>query len=654
MRGEVVGQGILKTADDVEGGQRKNAQRSIASRILIGSSITVMVALLLTGAYFVDVQRTLVDRAFRQQSQIQTDWIAAFAVEHLVAKDYPALEHAIAEAGLSDENILSIAVFHEGYRVASFGRKSGAKGLEFRSDIKWRGSGETALGEVRAVYSTALADRMVARGAIVALLTVLAIYVALFFSLRVMLRRTVLDPLAGLIRRTEQEIAIVLPEAEQPAGGAGTANEIELFDRRFTALVDGLKRRDLARDVAERELIEHRDNLERLIEERTGSLRLAQEEAQRLNRAKSEFLAAASHDLRQPLQAIRLFHAALTATELDADQRRMMDYLSFSLTALGDLLNALLDISKLDAGLVKVTEETVSVERVFQKIDGEFSSLARAKGLRFKYFFPRGVTALRTDGQLLLVMLGNLIGNALKYTERGGILVSVRRRGGNALVQVWDTGLGIAAEFRERIFDEYFQIGNQERDRTKGVGLGLSIVRRISRLVGTEVRCRSTPGRGSVFEFSIPIASEADARGPRIPAPAAALAESGEDFSGSRVVVVEDDMAVAIAIQLACEALGMEAIVHLSAESALGDPEVPDADYFVFDFRLPGISGLELLEQLRRRTGHRLNAVILTGEMASDRFAAQGDKGYTLLFKPVDFALLMGAWRAQRAATQSA
>lgn len=623
-------------------------RRPIAWRILVGSSVAVVFALLLTGVYFLDAQRSLVERSFQVQSQVRTDWIGAFAVEHLVAKDYPALEHAIAAAGRSDETIVSIEVLHDGYPAATFRREGHQPGVEFRADVKWRGSAEAAIGEVRAVYSTALRDKQVEQGAIGALLTVLAIFVALFFSLRLMLRRTVLDPVAQLIARTEQEIASALPESEFRSRQADTANEIELFDQRFTALIEGLKRRDLARDAAERQLIEHRDDLERLIDERTRSLFIAQEEAQRLNRAKSQFLAAASHDLRQPLQAIQLFHAALSATRLDEQQRRMMDYLALSLTALGDLLNALLDVSKLDAGLVRVKEEAVPVERIFEKIDAEFSSLAREKGLRFKYHFPRGVVAIRTDGQLLLSMLGNLIGNALKYTERGGILVTVRRQRGQALIQIWDTGLGIAAEHHDRIFEEYFQIGNQERDRAKGVGLGLSIVRRLSRLLGTEVECRSKPHRGSVFQFRLPLAREDASVVPSMTSAARELPDSGDDFAGSRVVVVEDDLAVATAIKLACEARGMTAVLHATAESALEDIATLTGDYFVFDFRLPGINGLELLDRLAKRAGRPLNAIVLTGDLDSGQFAALAEKGSAVLFKPVDFAKLLQAWRSQR------
>ncbi|MGE5492404.1 MAG: ATP-binding protein, partial [Actinomycetota bacterium] len=416
----------------------------------------------------------------------------------------------------------------------------------------------------------------------------------------------------------------------------------------LNALLDGLKRHDEARDLAEKELLEHRDGLERLVEARTHSMRLAQEEAQRLNQAKSEFLAAASHDLRQPLQAISLFHAALNATPLNDEQRQLMNYLSLSLTSLGDLLNALLDISKLDAGLVKANMETVPIDWIFQKIDAEFSSLARKKRLRFKYFYPHTPLAVQTDGKLLLSMLGNLVGNAIKYTDQGGILVSMRRRGGQLLVQVWDTGIGIPDEFRQKIFDEYFQIGNRERDRAKGVGLGLSIVRRLSRLLGAEVRCHSLPGRGSIFEFSLPLADEVAA-----PVAAPEVPDSFDGFEGSTVMVVEDDAAVGTAIRAACEAQGMRAILHPNAESALADAEALRADYYVSDFRLPGMSGLDLLDRLQQDVGYPINAVLLTGELASTEFLKKNHKGFTVLFKPITFVKLLQAWHVQRRAGNS-
>jgi PAS domain S-box-containing protein len=229
------------------------------------------------------------------------------------------------------------------------------------------------------------------------------------------------------------------------------------------------------------------------------------------SRTKSRFLAAASHDLRQPIQAIKLFAEALTRTELNAEQKRLGAYLAASATSLGDLLNALLEISRLDANVITAVPEAIAAEALAARIDAEFSPLAAAKGLRFKLAFPFRDMVLMTDGGLLMSLLGNLIGNAVKYTSQGGVLVAIRRRGDQALIQVWDTGIGIDAKHLETIYDEYFQLGNPERDIEKGLGLGLSIVKRLARLLETDVVCRSQPGRGSIFEFRLPLAGHPDA-----------------------------------------------------------------------------------------------------------------------------------------------
>lgn len=229
----------------------------------------------------------------------------------------------------------------------------------------------------------------------------------------------------------------------------------------------------------------------------------AKQAAENASLSKSRFLAAASHDLRQPVQAINLFRDALDRTELNDEQKRICDYLSLSTQSLGDILNALLDISKLDAGVVKPHLEEIQSDALFRYIDSEFAPLATAKSLRFKLHFPQREMTVLADAKLLQSLLRNLIGNAIKYTEKGGILVGIRRRGNHAVIQVWDTGIGIALEHTSIIFDEYFQIGNPERDRAKGLGLGLSIARRLAKLLETEIVCRSRPGKGSVFEFSL-------------------------------------------------------------------------------------------------------------------------------------------------------
>ncbi|CAG0957705.1 partial two-component system, sensor histidine kinase, partial [Rhodocyclaceae bacterium] len=225
----------------------------------------------------------------------------------------------------------------------------------------------------------------------------------------------------------------------------------------------------------------------------------AKQAAEAANVAKSRFLAAASHDLRQPIQAINLFQSALAMTTLGPEQKRISDSLATATRSLGDLLNALLDISRFDSGAVVAHPEALHIDALLCGLDAEFTLLATEKSLRFRLHLPSRERVIRTDPKLLHSLLGNLIGNAIKYTRRGGVLVGVRRRGDQALIQVWDTGIGIGPEHLGSIFEEYFQIGNPERNRAKGLGLGLSIARRLARLLQTEVVCRSRPGRGSVF-----------------------------------------------------------------------------------------------------------------------------------------------------------
>ena len=240
-----------------------------------------------------------------------------------------------------------------------------------------------------------------------------------------------------------------------------------------------------------------------------AALVAAKQAADQANLSKTRFLAAASHDLWQPIQAINLFHDALHKSGLSPKQEGLSQKLTESVRSLGDILSVLVEISRLDAGVVKPQYEGISAEELFYWIDSLFSPLAFAKKLRFKLYFPVGELAFGTDPALLHSLLGNLIGNAIRYTERGGVLVGVRRRGQRALIQVWDTGVGIDPAHIEDIFLEYFQVANQERDRAKGLGLGLAIVKRLSELLQTPVAVRSHPGRGTLFEVSLPLAASA-------------------------------------------------------------------------------------------------------------------------------------------------
>ena len=364
------------------------------------------------------------------------------------------------------------------------------------------------------------------------------------------------------------------------------------------------------------------------------------------NLAKTRFLAAASHDLRQPMQAIGLFVDSLSRTPLSQEQKHITHSLKESSRSLGDLLNALLDISKLDAGVIKPEPAAIPVDTLMSKIAAEFSPLAASKSLRFKLFFPVDDMALNTDPKLLMSLLGNLIGNAIKHTERGGLLVAIRRRGTQGLVQVWDTGSGIAQENLDNIFEEFFQVDNPERDKTKGLGLGLAIARRISKLLGSEVRCHSRPGKGSVFEFRLPLATSGEISPSLLGDPTEATFTAKS--VGRHIVLVEDDLTVGAATKLALESCGMTVTHYKSTEEALADPAIAEADFYISDMRLPGKSGIEFLDALQQRATKPINAVLLTGDTAVNRIEMMQSTSWSILFKPVDLASLHAAIEAQR------
>ena len=250
----------------------------------------------------------------------------------------------------------------------------------------------------------------------------------------------------------------------------------------------------------------NRDHLERCITEATQELRLQKDEAERTSLAKSRFLAAASHDLRQPLHALMLFTGELDPKAGDPPQRHLIDLIRSAVSVLNEQLNTLLDISRIDLGDARLSVEPVDLQTVIDRVITLHELDAAAKELCLRHVPTRW--RVMTDPKLLERMLGNLLSNAIRYTEYGGILIGARRRGERIFLEVWDTGMGISHEQIPLIFQEFYQVRNPERDAQKGLGLGLSIVTRLSNMLNHPVRVRSNPGRGSVFSIELPRTEE--------------------------------------------------------------------------------------------------------------------------------------------------
>jgi PAS domain S-box-containing protein len=366
--------------------------------------------------------------------------------------------------------------------------------------------------------------------------------------------------------------------------------------------------------------------------------------------AKSRFLAAAGHDLRQPLAAANLFIDALKLNAPTAKQEEIIQRLDQSMSTFNGLLDSLLNISKLDAGMIKPEYVSINVGEIFNWLEQNCEALAGEKQLAFRMYFPmRETLVVRADIGLLNSVLMNLVTNAIKYTSKGAILVAARQRRREVLFQVWDTGIGISKEHIPQIFDEFFQLNNPQRDRTRGLGLGLSIAKRAMALLGGEITCRSRVGRGTVFEFRLPLLETQSwivrQSTPLLPQ------EEADNVSfvrGKRFVVVEDDLLVAQAMLNLIESMGGEVRVFHSAEDALQHTNIKHADYFISDYMLGGnINGIQFLNQIREKLDKPIIAVLITGDTSPSLYAQLADYAWPVLHKPVNMFKLISSLEVQ-------
>lgn len=364
----------------------------------------------------------------------------------------------------------------------------------------------------------------------------------------------------------------------------------------------------------------------------TDSARRAREQAEHADAAKSHFLAAASHDLRQPVHALGLFLQALSQTRLQREQRKILESAQAASGASADMLDTFLDFSRLEAGVVTPRPATVALQPLLDKLENELAPLADAKGLIYRS--PPSDTLVISDVALLELVLRNLILNAIRYTDRGGLLIGCRRRGGAVSIEVHDTGIGIPDDQREAIFREFHQLGNPERDRRKGLGLGLAIVRGLAASLGHPLSLSSTQGRGSVFRILVPQAgpgafpSLVDRRTP-VDLAAGALA-------GKRVLIIDDDAIVREAmVQLlsgwGCRSLAIETPEKLGALPAQQAPDAVICDYRLRENR----TGTEAIALVRRHWGMDIPALMITGDTAPERMREAIDSGIPLIHKPV-------------------
>ena len=368
------------------------------------------------------------------------------------------------------------------------------------------------------------------------------------------------------------------------------------------------------------------------------------EVARRASEDKTRFFASASHDLRQPLHAIALFGAVLEKELRGQQQHANATRLMHAVQALGTSLDTMLDVSRLDAGVIAAEPRSVPVDAIFQALQPLFERRAEEKGLHLR--LRSSPLAVHSDPDLLTRMLANVVENAIKYTATGGVLVVARDRGHQVWIECYDTGIGIAPDQLPRIYGEFYQVDNPGRDRSRGLGIGLAIVRRLGELLGASIDMASRVGRGSRFRVVVPAAPAEDARanGPlQVDATATAPASLPR-----RVLLLDDERDIGEAVAALLDTHGIECVVvtdEAGAERALADARAVHQPFeaLLCDSRLAeGADGLDAAVRLRERADG-LPVLLVTGETSPERLQRVRESGVPVLFKPASATALIRA-----------
>ncbi|WP_207888200.1 NahK/ErcS family hybrid sensor histidine kinase/response regulator [Pseudomonas sp. 30_B] len=403
-------------------------------------------------------------------------------------------------------------------------------------------------------------------------------------------------------------------------------------------LVEGFVADITERVQAQQRLQNLNEELEQRVATRTRELetlnqqlREARDAAEAANLSKDKYLAAASHDLLQPLNAARLLLSTLRERQLPASERQLVERTHQALEGAENLLSDLLEISRLDQSAIRPDPESLNLDELLGPLASEFDSVARASGLQLRTRIPD--LRVRTDAHLVSRILRNFLSNACRYTPRGGVLLAARRRSDNVRLEVWDTGRGIPADQLQAIFREFNQLDVGRAAERQGVGLGLAIVERIAGLLGCEVQVRSTLGRGSLFAIEIPLAGELPVR---LPAPSAPRPSTGDPLPGRRLLVIDNEEAILYSMTALLGQWGCEVLTATDLETAVAALGSHAPDIVVADYHLDyGLTGCQVVKALRERYATGIPAVMITADRSDECRRALQRLDIPLLNKPV-------------------
>lgn len=433
---------------------------------------------------------------------------------------------------------------------------------------------------------------------------------------------SVLDVLMNLLLKPDQEGLV--------EGFVADITERKLAQERLQQLNDELEQRVTART---NELLDANRNLQQQIAQRkqiAEALRDARDAAEAANRSKDKYLAAASHDLLQPLNAARLLISTLRERKLPDVEQVLVERTHQALEGAEDLLTDLLDISRLDQAAVKPDIALYRLDELFAPLVSEFQSVAAAAGLNLRVHM--GDYAIHTDLRLMTRILRNFLSNACRYTDEGCILLGARRRGDALRLEVWDTGRGIPADRLDSIFLEFNQLDVGRAADRKGVGLGLAIVERIAKILDYRIQVHSLPGRGSMFSIEVPISHE-------IPLPisqAAPQPSTGNPLPGRRLLVLDNEVSILESMSALLGQWGCEVVTATDEATALVALQGQAPELILADYHLDhGVVGCEVVRHLREHFGQAIAAVIITADRTDQCRRSLQRLDAPLLNKPV-------------------
>jgi len=601
-----------------------NLQAKITSIILLALTLLMFVF----GWFSIADEKDILERLLAKHGKALAKVVSDFSVDLLLLEDYPVLETVLKSFAQREDNVLSIEVTHDGKTVASYSKGSNESGVLFVSPVAFQAPQtkvQSYFGEVKIRLSQAENENIIAARQREILLHTLVAFIVLLLIMSIILRKTVLLRINALTQRMESvltDIGMHPDTKSTPRGSNPSGDELDILEYRFDKMVSNVRY--------------HNTALKNEVARRTLDLQEAKEKAERSNIAKSRFLAAASHDLRQPLQALSLYAGALEFKIKDPDVGAIVDSMSKGIQVIRDMLSSLLDVSRLDAGVIVPAVNQFEIYEILDALNNEFQELAHEKGILLR--ICKCTLQTESDPVLLGRILRNLVSNAVHYTEQGKVLIGCRRYGNMFRVEVYDTGIGISTDQLDEIFEDFHQVGNVARNRRLGLGLGLAIAKGMADLLGHRLTVNSLPGRGSCFSVELPVISKIQATDEKD--------DSQQPKTGQQecILVIDDEQDILDSLKTLLEVYGYHVISALSERQALqilqAHPKRPDL--IIADYRLSdGENGSDAIIEVGKACGRKIPGILLTGDTDPERITSANQSGFSLLHKPIDTGILI-------------